>query len=99
MPANKKYLTKSHWLRLSKILAGTLGGYAVMMSLHVFLTTFFPKENVIITSFFTGYILWSCLLLYAFIATNVWRVWLIYIVATLLFSLPYLLKINFNHGS
>jgi len=70
-----------------------------MMSLHLFLTAFFPKENVIITAYFTGYTLWAFLLLYAFIAQNVWRVWAIYVVLTLLFSLPYLLKFNLNHGS
>ncbi|KQS30892.1 hypothetical protein [Dyadobacter sp. Leaf189] len=99
MPANKKYLTKSPWLRLSKILAGSVGGYAVMMSLHLFFTAFLPKEEVIITSYFTGYILWAFLLLYAFVAQNVWRVWTIYIVLTLVFSLPYLLNFNLNHGS
>ncbi|QRR01295.1 hypothetical protein [Dyadobacter sandarakinus] len=99
MPANKKYLTRSPWLRLSKILAGTVGGYAVMMSLHLFCTTFLPKENVIVTAFVTGYVLWAFLLLYAFIARNVWRVWGIYILLTILFSLPYLLQSNFNYGS
>lgn len=98
MPANKKYLTQSGWLRFSKILAGSAGGYAVMMSLHLFLTAFLPKENVIITAYFTGYILWAFLLLYAFIATNVWRVWALYIALTLVFSLPYLLKFNLNYG-
>jgi hypothetical protein len=99
MPANKKYLTRSPWLRLNKILAGFVGGYAVMMSLHLFFTFFLPKENVIVTAYFTGYILWAFLLLYAFIARSVWRVWAIYIVLTLVFSLPYLLKFNLNHGS
>jgi hypothetical protein len=99
MPANKKYLTKSPWLRLSKILAGAVGGYAVMMSLHLFLTAFLPKENVIITAYFTGYMLWALLLLYAFVVRNVWRVWAIYMVLTLIFLLPYLLKFNINHGS
>ncbi|SDH42837.1 hypothetical protein SAMN04487996_1378 [Dyadobacter soli] len=99
MPANKKYLTKSPWLRLSKILAGSVGGYAVTMSLHLFFTAFLPKENVIITAYFTGYILWAFLLLYAFIATNVWRVWGLYILLTVVFALPYLLKFNLNHGS
>ena len=51
MPANKKYLTKSPWLRLSKILAGVVGGYAVMFSFHLLLTKVFPKEQVIATSF------------------------------------------------
>ncbi|TGE21016.1 hypothetical protein [Hymenobacter metallicola] len=91
MPANTKYLTKSPWLRFSKIMAGTVGGYAVMLSLHLLLTTIFPRENVVVTAFFTGYILWAFLLLWAFIARNVWKVWATYIGLTLLFSLPYLI--------
>ena len=91
MPANKKYLTQSPWLRLSKILAGVVGGYAVMFSFHLLLTKFLPKEQVIATSFFTGYILWVILLLFAFLIQNVWKVWGIYIGLTLIFSLPFLL--------
>lgn len=92
MPANKKYLTKSPWLRFSKIMAGTVGGYAVMMSLHLLLTRIFPRENVVATAFFTGYILWAFLLLWAFVAKHVWQVWATYIGLTLLFSLPYLIS-------
>lgn len=92
MPANKKYLTRSPWLRFSKIMAGTIGGYAVMMSLHLLLTRIFPRENVVVTAFFTGYILWAFLLLWAFVAKNVWKVWATYIGLTLLFSLPYLIS-------
>ncbi len=92
MPANKKYLTKSPWLRLSKILAGAAGGYAVMMSFHLLLASFLPREKVLATAFFSGYILWAFLLLWAFIARNVWHVWLTYILLTCLFALPYLLK-------
>ncbi|MGJ1268045.1 hypothetical protein ACR78F_06640 [Sphingobacterium spiritivorum] len=92
MPANKKYLTKSPWLRLSKILAGFAGGYVVMLSFHLCLMYIFPQENVIITSFITGYILWAFLLLWAFVADNIWKVWLTYIALSLLFSIPYLLK-------
>lgn len=92
MPANKKYLTQSPWMRLSKILAGTVGGYAVMFSFHLFLAAFLPQEKVVATSFLTGYLLWAFLLLYAFIARNVWIVWGIYIVCTAVFALPYLLK-------
>ncbi|WP_437920071.1 hypothetical protein [Sphingobacterium sp. LRF_L2] len=99
MPANKKYLTKSPWLRLAKILAGAVGGYAVMLSFHLALTSFLPKKEVIATAFILGYIIWAFLLLWAFIAKNVWRVWLTYILLTVLFLLPYLLNTNFNHGS
>jgi len=92
MPANKKYLTTSPWLRLSKIMAGTVGGYLVMISLHLLLTRVFPRENVVATAFFTGYILWAFLLLWAFVAKNVWQVWLTYAGLSLLFSLPYLIS-------
>jgi len=91
MPANKKYLTKSPWLRLSKILAGTIGGYTVMFSFHMLLTKVFPQENVIATSFFTGYLLWAILLLLAFLAKNVWKVWAAYLILTVLFSIPFLI--------
>ena len=89
MPANKKYLTTSPWLRFSKIMAGTVGGYAVMMSLHLLLTLIFPRENVLATAFFTGYILWAFLLLGAFVAKNVWKVWAVYLGLALLFAVPY----------
>lgn len=75
-----------------KILAGAAGGYAVMISFHLLLTLIFPRENVIATSFFTGYTLWAILLLFAFTARNVWKVWGVYVGLTLLFSLPYLLS-------
>lgn len=92
MPANKKYLTQSGWLRLSKILAGVIGGYAVMFSFHMLLAKIFPQENVIATAFFTGYILWAILLLVAFLVKNVWKVWGVYVILTFLFSLPYLIS-------
>ncbi len=92
MPANKKHLTRSPWLRLSKILAGTIGGYTVMFSFHLLLTRVFPPQNVVVTSFITGYTLWAILLLVAFIARNVWKVWAAYAVLTILFSLPFLLS-------
>lgn len=92
MPANKKHLTKSPWLRLAKIFAGVVGGYTVMFSFHLMLTKVFPQENVIATSFFTGYILWAILLLVAFLVKNVWKVWAAYALLTLLFSLPFLIS-------
>lgn len=92
MPANKKYLTKSPWLRIAKIIVGAAGGYVVMLSFHLLLTRILPREAVVVTSFFTGYILWAILLLLAFLARNVWKVCLVYLVLTLLFSLPYLMS-------
>lgn len=92
MPANKKYLTKSPWLRLSKIVTGAVGGYSVALSFHLLLCDIFPQKEVIITSFITAYILWALLLLYAFIAKHIWKTGLLYIGLTLLFLLPTLIK-------
>ncbi len=82
MPANKKYLTRSPWTKLSKILAGSLGGYLVTISFHAALTRLFPKEYVVVTSFITGYLLWATLLLVAFLIPKAWQTWAVYVVIT-----------------
>lgn len=92
MPANKKYLTKSPIHRFLKITAGFVGGYAVTMSFHLLLTRFFKAGDVMITTAFTGVILWAVLLLLAFLSKSVWKIWLAYIVLTLLFSLPFFIN-------
>lgn len=92
MPANKKYLTHSPFRRWLKITAGFFGGYGVMISFFLMLTCFFERKNVLMTGVFTGYILWAVLLLLAFLTKSGWKIWLIYIALTLLFSLPYLLN-------
>jgi len=89
MPANQKYLTKSPWLRLAKILIGLIGGYAVMLSLHLVICKIFPQRDVIVTSFVTGYVLWATLLLLAFLAKSVWKILTVYLVLTLIFSAGY----------
>lgn len=91
MPANKKYLTRSPWIRLSKVLAGSVGGYLVMISFHAALTRVFPRELVMVTSFITGYLLWATLLLVAFLIPKAWKTWAIYILLVGLFSGIYLL--------
>ncbi len=93
MPANKKYLTKSHFERFLKITAGFIGGYAVMISFHHLFGYVFEPKHVVITAAITGYILWAVLLLMAFLAERAWKIWLLYIVLTLLFSIPVLLKL------
>ncbi|QPH39319.1 hypothetical protein [Pedobacter endophyticus] len=86
MPANKKHLTKSPWLRLVKILTGTIGGYTVMLTFHLLLSKLFLPQNIVVTSFITGYILWAVLLLMSFLAKNVWKVLGMYVALTVLFS-------------
>ncbi|MES2810623.1 MAG: hypothetical protein V4619_18450 [Bacteroidota bacterium] len=94
MPANKKYLTKSGWTKLSKILVGVIGGYLVSLSFHAALTRFFPLENVMITSFVTAYVLWATLLLFAFLIKKAWQTWALYTVLVVVFSGIYMLPIG-----
>ncbi|WP_231460304.1 MULTISPECIES: hypothetical protein [unclassified Pedobacter] len=89
MPANKKYLTKSPWLSLAKILVGTVGGYAVMFYFHLLICKMLPQRDVVVTSFITGYIIWAILLLLAFLAKNVWKILTVYIILTLIFSVGF----------
>lgn len=79
MPANKKYLS-SPWQRFLKITAGFVGGYFVMLSLHLLLTQLFDQRNVVVTAFITGYVLWAVLLLMAFLSKNGWKVWGMYLI-------------------
>jgi hypothetical protein len=78
MPANKKYLS-SPFQRVLKITAGFIGGYLVMLSLHLVFAAIFEKKQVIVTAFITGYILWAVLLLLAFLSRNGWKIWGIYL--------------------
>ncbi|MDF2516244.1 MAG: hypothetical protein K0R59_1540 [Sphingobacterium sp.] len=91
MPANKKYLS-SPFQRFLKITAGFIGGYVVMLSFHVLLTSFFDKKDVVMTAGISGYLLWAVLMLLAFLSKSGWKIWGIYILLAAVFSLPYLLK-------
>ncbi|MET1053788.1 MAG: hypothetical protein ABWY16_00630 [Pedobacter sp.] len=93
MPANKKYLTKSPFERFLKITAGFIGGYCVMISFHHLFGYFFAARYVVITAEITGYLLWATLLLVAFLVDKAWKVWLIYILLTVLFSSPIILNL------
>lgn len=85
MPANVKYLTPSPWQRFAKISAGILGGYLVAMSLHVALAAWMNHVNILITSTFSGFILWTILMILAFLSKNGWLTWLIYLLVTIVF--------------
>lgn len=92
MPANKKYLS-SPWQRFLKITAGFVGGYFVMLFLHLLLTHVFDQKKVVVTAFITGYILWAVLLLVAFLCKSGWKIWGIYLVLiVILYGAYYLLN-------
>ena len=84
MPANPKYLTRSPWQRFAKITAAIFGSYMVATAFHLALATWVDKVDVIISSTFTLFILWAILMVLTFLAKNGWKIWGIYILATLL---------------
>ena len=86
MPANPKYLTKSRWERFTKITAAIIGGYLVSVSFHLALASWFNRANVVITMAFSGFILWVALMIVAFLAKKGWKIWLLYVSLTLIFS-------------
>src|SRR5688572_19711635 len=83
MPANRKYLTKSPWQRFAKISAGFVGGFLVTQAFHMLLMQWWNTADAIITLQYGGFALWATLLILAFLAKNGWKIWGIYLLATL----------------
>lgn len=86
MPANKKYLTHSPTQRFAKITAAIGGGLMVAVLFHMALASWFNHVAVIITSTFSAFILWAVLMVLAFLSKNGWKIWGIYLAASLLFG-------------
>lgn len=83
MPANKKYLTPSTSQRFAKISAAILGGLIVAVTFHMALASWFNHVTVIITSTFSAFILWAILMVVAFLGKSGWKIWGIYLLASL----------------
>lgn len=83
MPANKKYLTPSPAQRFAKISAAILGGLIVAVMFHMALASWLDHVTVIITSTFSAFILWAVLMVVAFLGKNGWKIWGIYLLASL----------------
>ncbi|MGC3945506.1 MAG: hypothetical protein QM762_13485 [Chryseolinea sp.] len=98
MPAKEKYLTASPWQRFAKISAAIVGGYLLSMSIHLALASWFNHVNVLITATFSGFIVWVAFMTLAFLARNGWRIWLLYLVLTAVFTTIALLGKSFNQN-
>ncbi|KQO34351.1 hypothetical protein ASF10_01115 [Flavobacterium sp. Leaf82] len=96
MPANPKYLTQSKWQRFAKITAAIIGGYFVSVTFHLALASWLNRANILMTMAFTGFILWVALMVLAFLAKSGWKIWGIYILLTLVFSLFIYLGQTYN---
>ncbi|MCD9573716.1 hypothetical protein [Flavobacterium soyae] len=96
MPANPKYLTLAFWPRFAKITAAILGGYFVSVTFHLALASWFNRADVLMTMAFSGFILWVVLMVLAFLAKSGWKIWGIYILLSLVFSLLIYLGQTYN---
>lgn len=85
MPANKKYLTTSPFQKITKITAAFIGGYLVTEALFMAFIAWTDASAMIFTLRYVGFIVWTVLMIFAFIAKNGWVIWGIYLLATLLF--------------
>ncbi|WP_242202403.1 hypothetical protein [Aestuariivivens insulae] len=95
MPANPKYLS-SNWQRFAKFSAGFLGGYLVTITLHLAMSFWINHVTLIITATFSAFILWAVLMIIAFLARNGWKIWGIYLLLSLLFSIVIYLSKTYN---
>ena len=83
MPANSKYLA-STGQRALKITAGILGGYILAEALHILVGTLVADKGVVvITGAYTTFFVWISLMILAFLSKNGWKIWGIYLLATL----------------
>ena len=96
MPANPKYLNPAFWPRFTKITAAILGGYFVSVTFHLAIAAWFNRADVLMTMAFTGFILWVVLMVLAFLAKSGLKIWGLYILLTLLFSLIIYLGQTYN---
>ncbi len=79
MPANPKYLTTSGWQRFAKVSAAILGSYFVVMYLHMAVAVWIATGIVLISSIYSGFMLWVFFMIIPFWAKNGWKVWLWYL--------------------
>ncbi|CAL2085133.1 conserved membrane hypothetical protein [Tenacibaculum sp. 190524A05c] len=90
MPANSKYLNPSPWQQFAKISAGILGGYLITALFHMCLPLWFPyPKEILISSVFTVFILWTILLIIPFLFRNGWKVWGLYLLIIIVLYMIY----------
>ena len=78
MPANKKHLTRSPWQRLSKFIAGFIGGYTITQLLGILALKIAPPTLTLITLLYAGFAVWVTLFLMVYLFENGYKILAIY---------------------
>ncbi|MCF0055239.1 hypothetical protein [Dyadobacter sp. CY356] len=83
MPAKKQYLT-TPGQRALKITAGIFGGYFLAVALHMLLAVILPfRMAIILTGAFSVFLLWTLLMITAFLMRSGWWVWATYLLSVI----------------
>lgn len=92
MPAKKEYLS-GPGQRALKISAGILGGYMLTVAFHLSLGALFKdKMAIMLTASFSLFIIWTGLIVTAFLFRNGWQAWAVYVICTLIFASIYFIS-------
>ncbi len=93
MPANKRYLS-SRGERISKTLAGIMGGYIVTIALHLLVAVLWSAGPAWIqTTTYSAFLLWVTAMVIALLFNQSWKPWTLYgLVSIVCFMLIYLLR-------
>lgn len=79
MPANERYLS-TRLQRISKTLAGIIGGYFVTVVIHlVFGTVLGTGPAWVHTTTFSAFFLWVATIIGALLFEKAWKVWGLYL--------------------
>ena len=84
MPANKRHLG-TRGQRISKSLAGIIGGYIATMAIHLVVGAIWGSSNAswIQTTTYSAFTLWIMTIIAALLFRKAWKVWALYITITI----------------
>ncbi|WP_057940158.1 hypothetical protein [Algoriphagus resistens] len=75
MPANKKYLSQSPWIKFGKLSAAIVGGLLASVSFHMALAIWTDRTVILPTAVYTAFIIWVGLMLVSYWVPRVWQAW------------------------
>ncbi|WP_442846273.1 hypothetical protein [Leeuwenhoekiella sp. H156] len=78
MPANKKHLTRSPWQRLSKFIAGFIGGYIITQLLFIVVLKIAAPTETLISLQYGGFAVWVSLFLVSYLFKNGYKILVVY---------------------
>ena len=83
MPAKQQYLS-GFWKRLSKVTAAIFASYVATMLLHsAILKNLTNQVPMLLTSAYSGFIVWIAFMILAFYIKKAWHVWGLYTLISL----------------